>query len=75
MNAAQYHLREMIWSAHSYSMEELHAAEVAVIDGHLVQVAFHAVARKCYDFLPVPTLQIKVDGRVTAKAAAFSLLA
>ena len=43
------------------------------INGHEFTVKYSAVNRKCYDFLPTPTSQIKVNGKVVSYKKAVEL--
>ena len=45
------------------------------INGHVVTITYRTTNRKCYDFLPTPTSQIKVDGKVVSYAKAIELVA
>lgn len=58
------------------SFEPGSAAKPAVsveINGHTFTVKYNISTRKCYDNLPTPTVQFKVDGKVTPRVKAFAL--
>ena len=45
------------------------------INGHIFTIVYRLTNRPCYDFLPTPTLQIKVDGKVVSYAKALQIAA
>lgn len=74
MNEDQKRLLELEVKAHSYPGEDLKPAMSAEIAGHLFTVSSHIVNRKCYDFLPTPTAQFKMDGKRVSRQAAYDAL-
>lgn len=61
-------------AAHFFPGEEPKAAQECVIAGRHVRVQYLVTNRKCYDALPTPALQIKVDGKRVAFSSALDLL-
>jgi len=75
MNANQKALFDAIWKSHFYPGANPAPAVEVEIDGKTFRAEHTAVNRKCYDFMPTPTLRLKLNGKRISREAAFALLA
>ena len=74
MSRSQLKLLDLELAARSYPGESLKPALSTEIDGHMFVVAYHTTNRQCFDNLPTPTIQIKVDGKRITRKTAYDML-
>lgn len=74
MNDKQRALLGAVWDSNFSPMDEPKPAVTVEIDGRVFEAVHRKVNRKCYDFMPTPTLSLKMDGKRIALKAALQLL-
>ena len=68
--------QKAFWALFSYPTpnDDIPAVKTATLNGHTFEVSYHKADRKCYDFMPTPTVMVKVDGKRMASKKAYELL-